>query len=59
MKYEMKDDCKFRDREFEKGKTYKLTPKEYRCLKEMGVLALPTKSKKSTKKTSIEENINK
>tara|TARA_Y100000114_G_C11740540_1_gene318703 strand:- start:26 stop:196 length:171 start_codon:yes stop_codon:yes gene_type:complete len=56
MEYKINDDCKFRDREFEKGKKYKLTPKEYRCLKEMGVLALP---KKSTKKTSIEENINK
>ena len=56
MKYKINEDCKFRDREFEKGKTYKLTPKEYRCLKEMGVLASP---KKSTKKTSLEENINK
>ena len=56
MEYKINDDCKFRDKEFEKGKTYKLTPKEYRCLKEMGVLALP---KKSTKKPSEEENNNK
>ncbi len=50
MKVKIKKDCKFRDKDFEKGKSYDLSPKEYRCLKAMGVLEAPKKNKKDSTK---------
>mgnify|MGYP003625631736 CR=1 FL=1 len=54
MEYKIYKDCTFRADKFEKGKSYKLTSKEYRCLKAMGVLDAPKKTKKdSVEKTDL------
>lgn len=48
MEHKIYKDCELRDKQFEKGKKYELTSKEYRCLKEMGVLDAPKRNKKSS-----------
>lgn len=54
MKVKVYKDCDVRDKSFEAGKSYEVSSKEYRCLKEAGALDAPKRAKKEAEPKSVE-----